>query len=395
MQNHVGNAVRKHCCTGCGACFGICPQKCIEMKPDDEGFLFPHVNEHECIACGACVQRCPSLKSENGRNEPREVVAAVWNNTDRIKSASGGIAAMIAEKTVSMRKGHVYGCAFDENIVARHIGVSRIEDLWKFQGSKYVQSQLGDVFSQVKRDLQDGVNVTFIGTPCQVQGLKAFLGKDYEGLICVDLICHGTPSPMLFSAYINYLEARVGKIRSYRFRNKDRYSRDGYRAWYRAARKRPYKADALCDPYFAAFSRCEAFRLSCYQCPYANVSRCGDITLGDSASIQQERKDFHPNDAVSAVLINTKAGQRLWDDFRKFCDETPLDLEREAQLNHQLRQPSKLNAEHRKVIYEELRTNPERLFSKTLMVKHRLRYRVRLFIEHTIPYSIRRKVGLK
>ena len=220
------------------------------------------------------------------------------------------------------------------------------------------------------------------------------MGSDYEHLLCVDLICHGVPSPQLFAAYIEYLQKRIGKIISYRFRNKDRFSRDGYKAVYQTENKKVYRVDAHDDPFFAAFAKCETFRQSCYQCPYASLHRTGDISIGDSSSVLRDAPEFYPDEAVSAVLINTPKGHQFWEVCRKACAETELNLMNEQKLNHQLKKPATLNTQRRNEIYKQLKQDSNKLFSETLKPRHRLRYRIRLAVECVIPYSIRRKLGL-
>ena len=181
-------------CVGCRSCEQSCPKNCIEMSEDKEGFIYPVLDNEWCIDCGCCLKVCPVEKQELHRNKPREVWA--WKNkneADIMKSASGG-AADSAAKAVLQMGGVVYGAAYDEQLVVAHIEVDNDENRYKLQSSKYVQSDLKNTYSLVRKNLAEGKSVLYTGTPCQISGLYAYLGGDKENLYTLDLICHGVPS---------------------------------------------------------------------------------------------------------------------------------------------------------------------------------------------------------
>ena len=193
-------------CTGCTACVSICPRNCIQMKKDNAGFEFPVIMERSaCIACGACERVCPVLmKKKDDENLSTSAYAAFSNNNAlRLESSSGGIFSELAA-TILQRGGVIYGASYDDEGVVRHIEIKEQTELGKLQGAKYSQSILGDCFLSIKKQLDSGRIVLFSGTPCQVAGLKAFLKRDYENLVCIDFVCHGVPSPMVWEKYVKY-----------------------------------------------------------------------------------------------------------------------------------------------------------------------------------------------
>lgn len=204
----------------------------------------------------------------------------LYSVTQKTKeSTSGGIFIPLAKSTLE-KGGVVFGCAYDENLVARHIAVEKEADLHKLQGSKYVQSDLSGIYSRVKSELKDGRNVLFSGTGCQVAGLRSFLGKDFDNLITVDIVCHGVPSPKLFEKYIGYLGSKLGEpVKSYNFRSKKRHGRG---LFYDVETDNIGKGGSgFDDPYYNAFLNCKTYREGCYNCRFANCDRQGDITLAD------------------------------------------------------------------------------------------------------------------
>ena len=179
---------RKKDCCGCAACMNICPKGAITMKTDQDGFVFPEINKDLCIECGLCNKVCAFQNVPIGKNEPIEVYAAINNDKEMLlESASGGIFGGLAS-FVFDKKGVVFGCANDNDLRPKHICVDNPLDMKKIQGSKYVQSDINTSYSEVKKYLNDGRWVLFTGTPCQIDGLKSFLGKDYDNLITADLI---------------------------------------------------------------------------------------------------------------------------------------------------------------------------------------------------------------
>ena len=210
--------LHKEDCCGCEACRQCCPHKCISMKKDEEGFLYPIIDKTKCVECGLCERVCPVL---NPYDEHLPISISAFTHSDesiRMNSSSGGFFTKIAAAIIE-QGGVVFGACFDDEWRVVHTYIDKTEELSLLQGSKYVQSSIGDLYINAKRFLQDGVPVLFTGTSCQIAGLKRFLRKDYDLLYTMDVICHGVPSPLVWKDYLHSILS-VSNIESVSFRNK-------------------------------------------------------------------------------------------------------------------------------------------------------------------------------
>lgn len=214
------SGLKKEKCYGCYACYNICPLNAIDMLEDEEGFEYPKVNEEKCINCKRCLRACPSINPPHVNSDTAAYACYAKNQEEHMSSSSGGIFAIIARKILK-NKGMVFGAAFDNQMKLGHISIEDNNELYKVKGTKYIQSSIGTTFVKVKENLKKGRMILFSGTPCQIAGLKAFLNEDYDNLLCVDLICHGVPSPGVWK---RYLKEQFGsnKVISMQFRNKTR-----------------------------------------------------------------------------------------------------------------------------------------------------------------------------
>ena len=306
----------KDACCGCTACSSVCPVNAIRMTADDEGFQYPYVNQDLCIDCKRCVAVCP-LKSERKDTKPFHIYASKnRNDSVREKSSSGGIFSLIADYTES-KGGVIYGAAFAEDYSVRHMRAENRMEWKKFCGSKYVQSNLNDIFPQVREDLKNGREVLFSGTPCQVDGLKHYLAQanvSSEHLITCDLVCHGTPSPLIWSEYLAYLRSSSNrKIGFVSFRDKDLLGWHNSTLTIKDQEQRTILAQTQKDNfYFQLFVCHEILRPACHQCRYSNFCRPGDITLGDFWGVEKNFKQFDDDKGVSLVMINSEAGEKIW-----------------------------------------------------------------------------------
>ena len=196
-------------CTGCGMCTNICPEQAIKLKEGLHGFVFPIIDESLCINCGLCEIKCPSNLEKQCRSTVQEVYAA-WNHDKKVRkeSSSGGIFTLIAEKLLE-EGGVVAGVAWDEQFHPHHVMCDNVNDLEKLRGSKYSQSNTGDIYRIIKHELSTGRKVLFSGTPCQNAALKSYLGKDYYNLFMVDLVCHGVPSNKILDDYLIFSTKRL------------------------------------------------------------------------------------------------------------------------------------------------------------------------------------------
>lgn len=303
-------------CVGCGACEQICPKGAISFVNNSEGFIYPDVSEN-CINCGACLNVCPAntKKPLNNENE-QSFYGFSANEAYKLESASGGFATYIS-KFVLKQGGIVCGCALVNNM-AKHIFVEREEDLSKLQSSKYVQSDTLGIYSKIKNFLDDGKQVLFIGTPCQIYGLKLYLKIDYTNLLTVDLICHGVPSPLLFKKYIEYLEDKEkSKIEDYNFRYKLKRGWGTYYYYYYCKDTNAKRTGALIfDKYGNDFINSLNYRECCYQCRFAGLDkRPADFTIGDFWGVMNAYPKKFDKYGVSSVVVNSTKGQSFLKDI--------------------------------------------------------------------------------
>ena len=278
MKDYIKIENEKDCC-GCGACANICPVNAITMKENEIGFIYPIVDEALCIGCGQCKKVCVFSDKSVGANVDPLVYAAASKNREVLsESSSGGIFTELAQAVID-KGGAVFGAAWTEDFSLNHICVDNKDDLKHLRGSKYVQSSTEDTFTKTEELLKSGRYVCYSGTPCQIAGLKAFLKKDYDKLLTIDIICHGVPSVKMLKDDLSYLSGKKKiKIENVKFRDKEY----GWGVTGSLANgKSKVKYDALNSPYYFYFLNGEVYRDSCYNCRFASEERQGDITLGD------------------------------------------------------------------------------------------------------------------
>ena len=305
----------KNNCVGCRSCEQVCPKNAIVIKEREDGFLYPYVDQDKCINCSLCVKHCPTQLPKNSSVVPLKVFAFRNKNDAQImQSASGGVGALAAQEIIK-EGGIAYGVSYDKSFGVKHIRVDCLSDLPQIQSSKYVQSDTGDTYSQVQKDLQSGKMVLYTGTPCQIAGLYSFLGKEYEKLYTIDLICHGVPSPKFFKKYLEFQDRKTdGEIIYFNFRSKDKR---GWGTQYLLKTKTKTKTKTLSlDRYGKHFMKGDCYRESCYQCEYANIHRVGDLTIGDFWGIGKSHSDFYSEKGVSSVFVNTEKGKRLFNSIK-------------------------------------------------------------------------------
>lgn len=307
-------------CYGCTACRHICNHGAISMHTDGEGFVYPVVDLGSCVECHLCEKVCPKqMPSPHTRQVDAQHVYAVRNRDKAMlhRSASGGAFGVLAHY-VLLEHGVVYGVAWQDHMVARHVAVERVDELWKLHDSKYVQSVLGDTFPHVRRHLQEERLVLFVGTPCQVAGLMGYLRRPYPNLITCDLVCHSVASPLIFADFIDFVEKKTGK------RIVNISLRDKSRGWNNSTNRIDF-ADhsSILRSYWGgvwatAYPLHLITRPSCHDCQFSSFQRCGDITLGDFWGIQRAHPSFYSPEGVSLLLTNTPKGEEL---FMRICNQ--------------------------------------------------------------------------
>lgn len=321
----------KEKCTGCRACYSICPNGAIIMQEDENGFLYPKINENKCIKCNKCRQICPVLHS---KEENKDIVAyACYNKnlTERLNSSSGGIFVLLATEIIR-KKGIVFGACFDKNFNVYHVYVDNEEDIYKLMGSKYVQSDIRDTYKKAKEFLDNDKYVLFTGTPCQIEGLNAFLGKAYSKLYTQDLICHGVPSPKVWRSYLKYRK-KIDKEapNNINFRSKNTGWKE-YEINFKYKRFQ-YHVSHNEDYFMQAFLKDACLRESCHQCAFKKKYRNSDITLGDFWGIENMLPNFYDNKGTSLVILNSDNGNKLFEKIKNKIEYGRVDVDKAIEYN--------------------------------------------------------------
>lgn len=316
----------KYDCCGCQACINICPVKCISIISDNEGFLYPEFDENRCINCNKCEKACPILNKQEKRKPLKTLAAKNFDDITRNNSSSGGIFNLLANKTIE-NNGIVFGAKFDLNWNVIHGYCETINKIQEFQGSKYVQSNIKDSYTNVKNALKLGKKVLFSGTPCQIAGLKTFLNKDYTNLITVEVICHGVASPLIWQTYLNSIK-KDKEICNVNFRDKtygwrnfslqilSKVDQDNFTT--------PLLQENVQENLFMqGFLKNIYLRPSCYKCQFKSGKSGADITLGDFWHIWKFNSAFYDNKGISAVIIYTNSGLKFIENIKMKSIEVP------------------------------------------------------------------------
>lgn len=337
-------AIKENECTGCGACFNRCPVDAIVMKENQEGFLFPNIDKNICINCGLCLKSCPVNEPKYSNLEEPVCYAAYAEDSVREHSSSGGVFVLAAQYVLE-NNGYVCGATYsDDYTEVNHILISNEKELPRLQGSKYVQSNTGKIYKEIETILKNNRPVLFSGCPCQVAALYCFLGKPYQNLFTIDLVCHGVPSPKTYRKFVEQKMSEHGKINYLSFRDKGTYGwtvsttiqfEDGYE----------YKKYRTDSSYMKSFLQLLSLRKSCGQCPYAHIPRPGDLTLADFWNVDKYNAAFDDKKGTSMVLVNNEQGQKLFaaiSDKMKLCEKASLEFAKKN--NAQLHSPSRLHS---------------------------------------------------
>lgn len=329
-------------CSGCSACANVCMHNAITMQTDSLGFKYPRIDESKCIGCGLCSKIC-QFSSEYDRydnfDEPK-VFAVRHKNEQELEKSQSGAAFFVMAEYILENGGIVYGAGFNEGFRVVHKRACSILECEEFRGSKYVQSDILNILDIVLRDLKNGLTVLFSGTPCQVAGLRSYVGKKFQkNLFTVDLVCHGVPSPAIWEDYLNYLEIVYNdKISTVKFRDKLL----GWASHFETILFLKH-GKVVNQTYRDLFYKHIMLRESCYNCPYTNFKRVSDITIGDFWGWNKISDRFDDNKGISLVLINSSKGMRLFQAIKSkvyFVESNTRDC-----LQPQLVEPAVRNIE--------------------------------------------------
>lgn len=318
-------------CTGCSACVSVCPKNCISMKEDKEGFLHPQIDRSKCIKCHKCEHTCPILINEYIPDDFETKAFAAINKDDAIRkeSSSGGVFFALA-KWVIDQEGVVFGARWNDTWEVVHDFAETIEGVKSFMKSKYVQSRIGDTYVQAKKFLDEGRWVLFSGTPCQLAGLRAFLGRGHERLLQADLICHGVPSPKVWRKYLESYFPNE-KILSINMREKG-IGWDTYR-FQIVTDSREYFDEKKSNPFLVGFLNNSYLRNSCYQCAFRHYHRASDITIADYWGVKRECPDMYDGKGTSIVFCHTEKSLSILNQLGDGFIMMPQEKERAVRSN--------------------------------------------------------------
>lgn len=310
-MNHVGIKDRSQCC-GCTACVSVCPHHAITMKVDTLGFYYPYVDEVKCVDCGLCTRVCQFHDNykRSSSDELLHVYALRSRNTNELMRSQSGAAFYLIAKSVIADGYYVCGAGYDNDFTARHKIVNNIFDLEELRGSKYVQSNLTGIYNQVKNLLSSGEKVLFSGTPCQVAGLLSLLNESLrQNLLTLDIVCHSVPSPRAWQLYVRWVEKKYNKkVCKVVFRDK-RFGWKSCRETFNFTDGSEITRDSF--RHFMMSASHFATRTSCANCPFTNLKRPGDITIGDFWGWEKFHDEFNDNQGVSLVLVNSSKGEKV------------------------------------------------------------------------------------
>ena len=392
--------ISKDNCTGCSACIATCPQKCIVMQVDEEQFNYPKIDERKCIDCGLCLKMCP-IDNPTQLYKNLEAYAATGKNEAIVeKSSSGGAFVLCAQYVIEKLNGYVCGAVLEDGLNLKHEIVNTMDDVQKMQGSKYIQSDMGNCFEIIINLLEAGKYVLFSGTPCQVAGLRKIAKKEKDYLFTLDLICHGVPSAYAFKDYMKKMYGGEEEYSDFTFRQRNKYLLTSFSYSYFHKNKNKKKniqkkaehyklIEAFEDPFYQSFIEGNNYRESCYTCRYAQASRCGDITIGDCANSNAYKSLL--GRSLSSIVVNTEQGSKLWKGVKEQFEYVIADYEKEVKLNKQLHEPVK-RQNKRDDFYYDLKAMGNDEFKEKYCSKRRLKEKIKHFLLWHIPVGTRIKL---
>ena len=363
-------------CNGCGACALKCPVNAISMIEDEEGFLYPHIDNSKCINCGLCRRVCSNYPTHNDFD--MKVFASKAKDFDlRMSSTSGGMFKLLSKYIID-QGGVVFGVIYDDNLNVKHSYATTLEECKKFSISKYVRSDLNSSYKDVESFLKDGRVVLFSGTPCQCYGLRKYLGKSYDNLYICEVLCHSNPSPKVFKTYIKCLEKDEGKrVKSYYFRSKDKSMNGRPFILFEDGSK---KKDELFNKAFIAmlFSR-----PSCHNCKFCDSNRKADITIGDFWGIEHYHPEFKDENGISLICVNSENGKRLFDNIKNEMEFVESNLEDAFKYNHNSNIPENKN---RTRFFNGIKSGK---INETNIIQYMQKYTKKPFVKRVIDKAIR------
>ena len=382
----------KEKCCGCSACMSVCPVSAITMTPDSQGFLYPAVNSETCINCGKCEAVCPIISHEPEHQHEQAAYLLQHKDREILKDSTSGGAFTAIAKAVIDKGGVVFGAGYDEGFRVIHKYVEDYESLHAFRNSKYVQSNKEESFSQAKKFLNEGKRVLFSGTPCEIEGLVNFLGDLAASplLLTVDIVCHAVPSPAVWNAYLNIIDAE--NVKDLRFRDKGKY---GYSySQFAVVRENVTYEGIETNIMMRAFFSNVCDRPSCYSCRFRKRYRRSDFTLWDcweASQFTRNASKFDHNAGITRVLVQSERGREIMPEVLSQCIHEQINPDDAVKYSaREMFYPVPKDEERSRRFWESFMKNPEgtlqQFFPKT--AKTRLEALLRRIAFRTGIYSL-------
>lgn len=384
----------KRTCCGCSACASVCPKKCITMKEDKEGFLYPETDKEICIECGRCEKVCPVMEVAPEMPKPQKAFIMQHKDGTVLRESTSGGAFTAIGKQVIEKGGVVFGAGFNKDFEVVHQYVERTEDLKVFRNSKYVQSRIGDSYLQAKKFLETDRYVCFSGTPCQIEGLLSFLHKPYERLIAVDVVCRACPSPLVLRKYLEMQKSKLGiNLTGVKFR--DKYHGYKYSAMsLHGDRSKDYHQGIDTDYYLRSFFAGVNIRPSCTQCAFRKRYRNSDMTIWDCFDVYKYSKELDNDKGVTRLLTHTPKGESIAESLREDMHILEISPDKAVEGVKEMYHSVSFHPQREAFFADLNRLSPEACFKKyfPITLRHRVEKLVRLGCNKLGIYAIMKRV---
>ena len=379
-MNQIGLKIEKNNCTGCSACSNICPKNAITMKKDEYGNIYPIVDRKKCIDCGICNRICPQKQQTLIFNYPTTAYAMYIKDEKKHSESSSGGAATAFYEEILRNNGVVYGAS---NLFGKdefeYVRIDNIKDLYKVKGSKYVHCYTNGIYTSVRKDLVSKKEVLFIGTPCQVAGLKSYLMKNYDNLITIDLVCHGVPSQKLLFDEIESMGIKKEDIYYISFRESNKYKIKVFDK----NKKILFEKDGYFTEYLRNFLHGNINRENCYSCKYARRERISDITIGDFWGLSKDSSVYNEGvKGISLIMPSTRKGAQLVELIKNKCVIEERNLGEAFNGNNQLNHPLNINRKYS--IYKK--EYPKIGYKKTMKKMQTFIDKIKILLKKLLAY---------
>lgn len=341
--------VKHTLCCGCGLCAEVCPVHSIKMVANEEGFLYPQIDEKKCVNCGVCEKACIFSIPIEGKEPINCYLTAHRDETVQYASSSGGAYTAICQAIAECHPGQkvtYYGASWQKNFTVKHERVTVLDDISRFRKSKYIQSEMNGTYSQIKNDLKENYIVVFSGTPCQVAGVRNYVGEE-KNLYTIDIVCNGVGSP---AALQSYLKQKYGTVNRIDMRHKDFYHGSIFYKWFIVQTKNKTHKERM-NHFLSAYYSGQLNRISCFSCPYAKTERCSDFTIGDVHTNYPFLLEEEYKNGVSVLLVNTQHTSNIVELLEKYTVMTSVPYDSIYRNSLRLREAGTMPVDYPKLMH--------------------------------------------